>query len=72
VSSIVAIGDRNQLAGYGLAGVDVKHATDPDEVREAWHGIGSDVELVLITFEASQVLPDPLGRRDMLVTILPA
>jgi hypothetical protein len=27
---------------------------------------------VLFTFEARQALPDPLGRRDMLVTILPA
>jgi vacuolar-type H+-ATPase subunit F/Vma7 len=72
MSSIVAIGDRDELAGYALAGVDVKHATDPDEVREAWHGIGSDVEFVLFTFEARQALPDPLGRRDMLVTILPA
>ena len=36
MSWIVAIGDRSELAGYALAGVDVEHATDPDQVREAW------------------------------------
>jgi hypothetical protein len=41
-------------------------------VREAWLGIGDDVELVLLTPEARQALPDPLGRQDLLVTILPA
>jgi vacuolar-type H+-ATPase subunit F/Vma7 len=72
VSLIAAIGDRSRLGGYALSGVDVKHATDPDEVREAWLAIGSDVELVLMTSEARQALPDPLDRRDVLVTVLPA
>jgi len=72
MSSIVAIGDRTKLAGYALAGVDLKHATDPDEVREAWLGIGSEVKLVLLTLEARQALADPLDRQDVLVTILPA
>jgi vacuolar-type H+-ATPase subunit F/Vma7 len=72
VSSIVAIGDRTRLAGYALAGVDVTDATDPDDVREAWNGITGDVELVLLTSEARQALPDALGRQDVLVTVLPA
>ena len=72
MSSIVAIGDRMKLAGYALAGVGIEHATDPDQVREAWLGLGSDVELVLLTIEARQALPDPLGRGDVLVTVLPA
>jgi len=72
MSSIVAIGDRTKLAGYALAGVDLEHATDPDEVREAWLGIGSEVKLVLLTLEARQALADPLDRQDVLVTILPA
>jgi len=72
VSSIVAIGDRLKLAGYALAGVAIEHATDPDQVREAWLGIGSDVELVLLTFEARQAIPDSLGRQDVLVSVLPA
>lgn len=72
MSSIIAIGDRTKLAGYALAGVDVKDATNRDDVREAWVRIGDDVELVLLTPEARQALPDPLGRQDLLVTILPA
>ncbi len=72
MSSIVAIGDPTKLAGYALAGVDVKHATEPDQVRKAWLGIGSDVGLVLLTVEARQALPDPLGRHDVLVAVLPA
>jgi vacuolar-type H+-ATPase subunit F/Vma7 len=72
VSRIAAIGDHSRLAGYALSGVDVKHATDPDQVREAWLGIGSDVEFVLLTSAARQALPDPLDRRDVLVTVMPA
>ena len=72
MSRIAALGDREALAGYALSGVDVKHATDPDQVREAWLGIGSDVGLVLLTPEARQALPDPLDGRDLLVTVLPA
>jgi vacuolar-type H+-ATPase subunit F/Vma7 len=72
VSRIAALGDREALAGYALSGVDVKHATDPDQVREAWLGIGTDVGLVLLTPEAREALPDPLDRRDLLVTVLPA
>ena len=34
-------------------------------------GVGGDVELVLLTVEARDALPDPLGRRDVLVTVLP-
>ena len=71
MSSIVAIGDRTKLAGYALAGVYVEHATDPDQVRAAWREVGGDVELVLLTVEARDALPDPLGRRDVLVTVLP-
>jgi vacuolar-type H+-ATPase subunit F/Vma7 len=71
VSSIIAIGDPTTLAGYALAGVDVKGTTNPDEVREAWLGIADDVELVLLTSEARQALPDPIGRQDVLVAILP-
>ena len=29
-------------------------------------------KLVLLTSEARQALPDPLGRQDVLVTVLPA
>jgi vacuolar-type H+-ATPase subunit F/Vma7 len=71
VSSIIAVGDRMKLVGYALAGVEIKDATKPDEVREAWLGIADDVELVLLTSEARQALPDPLGRQDVLVTVLP-
>ena len=71
MSSIVAIGDRTKLAGYALAGVDVEHATDPDQVRAAWREVGGDVELVLLTVEARDAVADPLGRRDVLVTVLP-
>lgn len=72
MTSIIAIGDRTKLVGYALAGVDVKDATNPDEVRGAWLGIADDVKLVLLTSEARQSLPNPLGRQDVLVTILPA
>lgn len=70
MTSIIAIGDRTKLVGYALAGVDVKDATNPDEVRGAWLGIADDVKLVLLTSEARQALPSPLGRQDVLVTIL--
>jgi vacuolar-type H+-ATPase subunit F/Vma7 len=72
MSRIVAIGQATTLAGYALAGVEVIEATDPDLVRHAWQRIDSDIGLVLLTADARQALPDPIGRKDVLWVVLPA
>jgi len=72
MSRVVAIGTVAELAGYGLAGVEVIAATETEAVRRAWSELGDDVGLVLLTAEARRQLPDPLVRPGVLWAVLPA
>jgi vacuolar-type H+-ATPase subunit F/Vma7 len=71
MSRIVAIGAETRLAGYALAGVELQAVDEPDQVREAWAGLGEDVGLVLLTSDARRVLADPIDGRDLLWAVLP-
>jgi vacuolar-type H+-ATPase subunit F/Vma7 len=57
MSEIVAIGERARVRGFGLAGVDVLAADDPDAARAAWRGLPRDVALVILTSAAHAALP---------------
>ena len=48
-SEIVAIGERERLCGFALAGVDVVAAADPADARAAWAALSADVALVILT-----------------------
>ncbi len=59
MSRIVALGADVVVAGFGLAGVLVVPAEGADEVRAAWRALPADVDLVILTPEAAEVLPEP-------------
>lgn len=71
MSRVVAIGAEAELAGYGLAGVELLEATEPERVRRAWAALGGDVGLVLLTPGARAALPGTLRRPDLLWLELP-
>jgi vacuolar-type H+-ATPase subunit F/Vma7 len=71
MSRIVAIGSELELAGYALAGVDIKGATDPEAARSAWAGLASEVELVLLTRTAADALGDRNLHSGVLSVVLP-
>jgi vacuolar-type H+-ATPase subunit F/Vma7 len=72
VSKIVALGAWLELAGYGLVGVDVVDAPDPEAVRCSWVDLAAgDVAVVLLTPQARRSIPDPLLAAGPLWAVLP-
>ena len=67
MSRIVAIGDERRLAGYALAGVEVRPASSPAAVELAWADLVQDVALLVLTAEAHDALAPLLEARPELV-----
>ena len=59
--SVLVIGERALVEGYGLAGAVVVVAEDPDAVRNAVRDLPSDAALVILTRAAAAVLDPALG-----------
>jgi len=69
---IVAIGDGVRVRGFGLAGCHVVPATDPEATRRAWANRGTDVDLVILTSAAAEVLAEELAEPNSpLVAVMP-
>lgn len=56
MGSVVALGARNRVGGFALAGARVVVADTAVEVDAAWAGLGPDVAVVILTPAAAQVL----------------
>jgi len=60
MSAIAAIGERESVAGFAFAGVQVCAAEDPDAARTAWHSLDDEVALLILTPIAHAALRDDL------------
>jgi vacuolar-type H+-ATPase subunit F/Vma7 len=56
MTRIVAIGERERVRGFALAGVHVAAADDADAARAAWGELPADVGLVILTAAAHAAL----------------
>jgi vacuolar-type H+-ATPase subunit F/Vma7 len=56
MSTIVAIGERERVGGFALAGVRIAPADDPDAVRGAWERLPENAGLVILTTAAHRAL----------------
>ena len=67
MTQIVAIGERERVGGFALAGVDVVVADDPEGARAAWNAVPANVGLVILTPATHAALRadelDPRGQR---------
>jgi vacuolar-type H+-ATPase subunit F/Vma7 len=73
MSRAVAIGDELRLAGYALAGAEVRHAVAPPEIEAAWAGLDDEVGLVVLTPESYAVLEQRLAERgDVVWAVVPS
>jgi vacuolar-type H+-ATPase subunit F/Vma7 len=73
VSRIVAIGERELVDGYGLAGVEIRPAGDAASVERAFAEVEDDAGLLLLTPAAEAALRTRLAETDRLVwVVLPA
>ena len=69
---VVAIGERELVDGYGLAGVQVLAASDPGSVRAAFAKIEDDAGLLILTPAAEAALAQRLaGGRRFVWVVLP-
>ncbi|HSD79550.1 MAG TPA: hypothetical protein VLB47_02775 [Solirubrobacteraceae bacterium] len=67
MSRAAAIGEEVRVAGYALAGVDVRAAEDAAAARAAWDALGDDVACVILTPAAHAALAGELDRRPFVV-----
>jgi vacuolar-type H+-ATPase subunit F/Vma7 len=72
VSRAATIGERERVAGYALAGIEVLAAEGPTEVERAWEGLSADIVLLLLTPMAERALrPRRRERPELLWAVLP-
>ncbi|WP_329268316.1 hypothetical protein [Streptomyces sp. NBC_01451] len=72
MAHIAAIGERLRIAGLASAGVVLHPAQDPEAVRTAWHGLAPDVDLVILTPAAAEVLGEgPVDGQGPLIAVMP-
>jgi len=69
MTAVVAIGEEQRLAGFALAGVDVRAAGDERSAREAWDALGREVGLRILTPQAEAALGPRLSEREDLVWV---
>lgn len=71
---IAAVGERERVGGFVLAGVLVVAATDATSVRAAWQALPAEVAIVILTPAAHAALASKgtLARDDLrLWTVMP-
>jgi vacuolar-type H+-ATPase subunit F/Vma7 len=64
MSGVVAIGEADRVAGYALAGAEVRTAEEPGAVAKAWQLLDDDTELVILTRAAADALAAELAEQD--------
>jgi vacuolar-type H+-ATPase subunit F/Vma7 len=67
---VVAIGERELLDGYGLAGVEVLPAADASEARRAFAEVEATAGLLILTPAAERALAPRLGEPLELVWVV--
>ena len=73
MSRVVAIGERELVDGYGLAGVDVVAAAEPAAVLRAFADVAGDAGLLILTPAAEAALAQRLAEPQPFVwVVLPA
>ena len=69
MSVVVAIGEARRVAGFALAGVDVRTAESAQAVQDEWEGLARDVGLVILTPEAATALEERRSEREDIVWV---
>lgn len=59
---VLVIGERARVAGFALAGADVRPADDAAAVSRAWPTDISDVAVVVLTPQAAAILGSQLAQ----------
>jgi vacuolar-type H+-ATPase subunit F/Vma7 len=71
MGTVVAIGPAVQVAGWALAGVDVRPARTLADARERWAALADDVTLVIVSADTAEAVAGVPGPLNALVAVLP-
>ncbi|MCX4092454.1 V-type ATP synthase subunit F [Nocardia sp. alder85J] len=71
MGGITVIGEPERVSGYGLAGVTVRGASDPDAVRRAWSELDPGTALVILTPAAAAQLSAETATATLLTVVMP-
>ena len=69
MSRIAVVGEPPRVDTWCLAGALVVAVTGPEDTRRAWDALPDDVEVVVVTPAAAELLGDRTAQR--LVVLLP-
>lgn len=70
MGTVAAIGAPTRVRGFGLVGVRVLPAEDPDAVRAVWQNLTADVDVVILTAPAAAALTLGLEQTHPLVVVM--
>ncbi|HEX9100291.1 MAG TPA: hypothetical protein VF956_12455 [Candidatus Dormibacteraeota bacterium] len=72
MSRIAALGERNRIQGYSIAGVEVLAVDSADDFVAAWRRLPLDVVVLILTPQAAAALAQTVDERpNVLVAVLP-
>jgi vacuolar-type H+-ATPase subunit F/Vma7 len=72
MGKIVAVGERNRIQGYSIAGVEAVVAGTAADSIEAWRRLPRDVAVLILTSQAAAAIGDRIAERpDVLIAVLP-
>ena len=72
MSAAVGIGDPRRLAGYRLAGAEIRPAMSAAEAEAAWYSLGGETVLLELTPEAHDALAARLAERMLVWAVVPS
>ena len=61
MGAVAVIGEEPRIRGFAMAGAALFAAEEPAAVRDAWHDLPPEVEVVILTAAADRALPDRDG-----------
>ena len=70
MSGVAAIGEPGRVAGYALAGAEVRPAEDAAAALDAWRSLDPTTELVLLTRAAADALGPELDEQDRRIWVV--
>jgi vacuolar-type H+-ATPase subunit F/Vma7 len=70
MSRVVVIGEETRIQGFALAGVATRPAETDEETRMAWHSLGDEVAVVILTPRAADRLAGHLEQRPEVLTVV--
>jgi len=71
VGTVIAIGPAVQVAGWALAGADVRSADTTEQAHQVWDALPGDVSLLVLTQSVARAVQDRPVPPGALTVVLP-